>query len=219
MHFRFICLLERLYTCLTSDDTDHTKVGNILADLFDLITIFKNEFSTVQKSKKGFVSDHKCELFIIHDVLVGKLKKSLMSKMSKNNCVQARMCHHSLFRFLEIKQPMKRFASLPTELCQEFCQGITYFTHDILPPTKENMKRCFLEMLIYDAIYLNTFHRQDLKHLYALRTMEQQYKKNFNNTTIGIHIHYTDLIHPQRLSMYCDKCTFEIMWKTNKQNL
>lgn len=153
------------------------------------------------------------------------MKKTFLNKGLYND---ARQCHDTLFGAICLKQPNKRFASLPTKLCQEFCKGITYFQYDMPFPdhpfyhrdnscgtkkveafakfkdsaSKEYLKTCYIERLVYDAIYINTFYEQDIGHKHELKLMEQLYQKYYDHATITVSLTYERLIYPISLMIF-----------------
>jgi hypothetical protein len=58
------------------------------------------------------------------------------------------------------------------------------------------LKRCYIERLIYDKIYTNTLHEQDLAHLAELMSVERLFQNYFKGQTIFVNIRYKDVIYP-----------------------
>lgn len=226
--FTLICqFISKFHTYITIDNTNKRYCDEIL----ELALKEAKEFKKAVISDKlfdndSFINTNKGELFKIHNILVGPTKDLYMSQKTKSN---ARACYDVIFNAINLKQPKRRFATLPTDLCQEFCKGITYFSHDepfherpfyhrddscgtgtktakdkfskVNTNTREYVKKCYLERLIYDSIYTNTFHQQDLGHMQELRTMELLYQKYFDMSTIMIHITYEGMIYPIQLKV------------------
>jgi hypothetical protein len=66
---------------------------------------------------------------------------------------------------------------------------------------KKFVRTCFIERLIYDSIYNNTFHQQDLGHLHELKTVEQIYEKYYRYHDLELRVRYDDDNYPIMLSI------------------
>ena len=64
------------------------------------------------------------------------------------------------------------------------------------------VRNCYIERLVYDNIYTNTFYRQDLGHLVELKSMEQMHDSYYKNESIGIKIRYRDEVYPESLHLH-----------------
>lgn len=225
LHFDHVFAgVMKMHKYVSTMNVDQDKVKSMIAECIKAAQNFKN------KLPKNFdvnelIDSRKGEMFKINDILVGKNRDIFIHAGHHNDC---RKCNDILFGALGIKQPKKRFAHLPTDLCQEFCKGITYFSYDEpfeespfyhrsdscgtstktakekfkSNTTREYVKRCYLERLIYDAIYTNTFHSQDIEHMHELDTMARLYQKFFQGASINVHLSYTSFIYPHQLIVY-----------------
>lgn len=61
---------------------------------------------------------------------------------------------------------------------------------------KKFVRTCYIERLIYDDIYNNTFHQQDLGHLHELKTVEQIYEKYYPKHNLYFKMKYDDDNYP-----------------------
>jgi hypothetical protein len=63
---------------------------------------------------------------------------------------------------------------------------------------KDNLKRCYIERLIYDNIYTNILHLQDPQHYRELKEIERLYQDYFREN-VNIRIKYQDNFYPIEL--------------------
>lgn len=183
--------------------------------------IHKSMHKFVRENKKmknidEFISKHSGELLRLHDILVGSFAKIYANTVNLKNL---RSLHDSFFGILSIHSPGKKFQNVPTQLFTAFIQGITYFENEkerAFPVyhrsiscgsksktveekfrnyDKSNLILCLIERLIYDNIYTNTFHRQDLGHLFELKKVEREYQDSFPGNQIKIDIEYEKHIY------------------------
>jgi len=71
---------------------------------------------------------------------------------------------------------------------------------------KHITRKCFIERMIYDNIYTQVFHFQDLGHLLELKKMERLNDRYYKNESVTINIKYDDdFIYPERLRIVIDK--------------
>ena len=72
--------------------------------------------------------------------------------------------------------------------------------------TKETKKaaieRCYIERLIYNDIYMNTFRRQDIEHMVELETIERLYEDLHGFNHIYIKVFYTKHTYPVKLVIH-----------------
>lgn len=234
---KLVSLVEDVQGFFLQDGIDvDGKLQMFVVDLDSIIQRFSN-ISLDTYDIQTFINVNKANLFRIYDTLVGTFKNTYYKNTRHES--KLRSCCDRLFRtILNIKQPKKRFASLPTDLSTEFCKGITYFkneTHgddeqpfyhrdascgskrftasekfhqlhsntnvDILRK-KTYSRRCYLERLIYDVVYTNTFHHQDIGHLHELQIMERIHDCYFPSDCLNIHIDFVDGIIPAKLHIY-----------------
>lgn len=66
------------------------------------------------------------------------------------------------------------------------------------------LERCYIERLLYDAIYTTIFYKQDLGHLRELKNIERLYQEKNKGQTIKVEVDFHNLIFPASL---------EITWK------
>ena len=64
---------------------------------------------------------------------------------------------------------------------------------------KAKVRKCYLERTIYDQIYNDILHYQDLPHFAELRKMERYYQDNYNERRITALIYYRNQIEPESL--------------------
>ena len=193
-----------LITHTTTDNTNSAKVSSLLKDIDTIVnSITSKPDQTIDI--KQVAHKNQAYLFKIQDALVGQFAKLYLAP---SVLVTSRKTHDKLFNYFNIKQPRKRFAHLPTFLATTFCKGITFFSHnsgierkpyyhreDSL--TKEQIKTCLIERLIYDKIYTHVFYKQDLE----LKTIEIMFQNNYPNLKIDIDITFSDGIHPNSMTI------------------
>jgi hypothetical protein len=180
-----------------------------------LIKNIQKEFSHITKLRdtSSFVTRHLTKLYKIHEILVGSYAKLYLSSRELSHL---RSIYDGFFQTtLGLKRFPTKIKFLPTKITQEFCQGITFFkdqyerkAHPFYHRVsscgtnsktaqekfsfKNSVKLCFLERAIYDQVYINLLHYQDLAHLKELRIMEQYYDTYFPNEVIIIKISFND---------------------------
>lgn len=69
---------------------------------------------------------------------------------------------------------------------------------------KTYIKKCYLERLIYDKIYIDTMYQQDIGHLHELKETERLYDNYFPNETTNIKVLYNKA-NPIKLKIYIEK--------------
>ena len=207
-------IYKKISQVITYATTNKDKVLFILNDIDTIINSIKLDAS---KDIKQIIYTNQGYLFKIHDVLVGKFAKLYLSPPV---LTIARKVHDKLFNLFNIKQPRKRFAYLATFLATNFCQGITYFSNNSgierkpyyhrdnscgdfnrqkTSLTKDQLKTCYIERLIYDKIYTHVFYEQDLGHLYELKSIEVLFQNIFKKLELNIIIKFSDGIHPDSI--------------------
>jgi hypothetical protein len=89
---------------------------------------------------------------------------------------------------------------------------------------KTASKLCYIERLIYDAIFTNIRKRQDLSHLDELRRTERIYQDYYRSESISVQLQYDDTsslvpvkliittVHPNRLMID----TYDKSWASDK---
>lgn len=162
----------------------------------------------------AFIEKHMTKLFKIHEASVGTYAKLYLDKAS------IRDLRSSYDKFFGKVLGLKRFPSkikyMPTTITTEFCKGITSFEDQYeknahpfyhreescgskgLPAqqkfsseqTKRAVRLCYLERFIYDKVYLNVMHEQDLVHLKELKMMERFYQNYFPGYRLNIEMAY-----------------------------
>jgi hypothetical protein len=220
-------LTQEFKTYLISNRVNLDKELRIFGDKITKATI-KWCKQINEMNRETFISQNKVKLFSIHDTLCGSLK-GLYFKDDKHTML-LRSCHDKIFRTcLNIKQPARRFATLANELATSFCHGITYFgaTSETpfyhreescgdkaktasekfaLAPSQQMARLCYIERVIYDKIYTNTFYKQDVRHMYELESMARIYDSYFPGENIQINISFKDDIQPIKLTiLYYEK--------------
>jgi hypothetical protein len=210
--------VNELVKYTTTDNTNQAKIATVLKDIETLANTMLGKHDK-NVDIKQVVQTHQAYLFKIHDVLVGKFAKLYMSP---DLLVKTRKIHDKIFNIFNIKQPRKRFAHLPTFLATTFCKGVTFFANDTgidrkpyyhrddscgsfdkqkKSLTKEQLKTCYIERLIYDKIFTHVFYEQDLGHLYELRAMELLFQDAYKHLKIDVDIGFSDGIHPDTLTI------------------
>lgn len=171
------------------------------------------------KNIKDYIENNQSYLFMIHDVLVGQFCKTYVS--DKETLNKLRQSHDSFFQCFRITCPGKKFARITTWLSTNFCKGITFFENDAgineipfyhrdqscgskkrsaIEKFKDSknkykhiyVRNCYIERKIYDMIYINTMHRQDINHLFELKMIEKIYQDYYQNENLSINISYFD---------------------------
>ena len=164
----------------------------------------------------GFVAMHMTKLYKIHEIIVGTYAKLYLSDRERTIF---RTPYDSFFQnTLKLKRFPTKIKFLPTQITTEFCQGITYFKteHDKKahpfyhryescgPNTltaqskfssaqvKNAVKLCYLERAIYDQVFTNLLHYQDIAHLKELRIMQQYYDQYFPYEPLYIKVNFND---------------------------
>lgn len=89
-------------------------------------------------------------------------------------------------------------ANVPSN--QKFVERITNSSLD-RKRKHVTIRRCYIERLIYDVIYSNTFYKQDIQHLHELKSVEQLHDSYYKDESVSIKIKFRDDIYPERLSI------------------
>lgn len=189
-----------------------TSLTRYKKTLMDLVKSFKTRYHKDKQCMQDIINQEPARLFKIHDILVGKAAKLYIKDTST-----FRQVHDILFtECLGIKVPRKRFANLATQLATKLCEGLTYFANDTGiqevpfyhrdtscgPKDRRNMSRkefvrmCYIERLIYDAVYTFVFYEQDVKHLIELRNIERLFQDHFKGHDITVKVSASDDLHP-----------------------
>lgn len=186
--------------------------------------------SLKHKNIKDFCKSNLTTLYYIHETLVGDMFKTYLS--NAENMKELRSFNDKLFTsILGIRKPKIYFARLPTLVATEFCKGITFFKNnagkDKIPfyhrdsscgdisetaeqkfinSSNQNktvfLKNCYIERYIYDIVYTEIIHRQNLEHRYELNKTERMYQDAYPQETIKVFVffdHY--LIEPNHLTI------------------
>jgi hypothetical protein len=66
---------------------------------------------------------------------------------------------------------------------------------------KAYVLKCYLERLIYDKIYTNTFHQQDIGHLHELQVMARVFQDYFPGEGIIVDIEFKNQLYPVKLNI------------------
>lgn len=169
-----------------------------------------------------FVNQNKGKLYRIYYILA-KESKLYMSDKSQQRDLSVKVLH--LMHILHILNVKTFFERLPTDYLTDFCKGITYFDGEEISErpfyhrasscgtgsqtaeqkfnkskaNKSKVYKCYLERTIYDAIYNDILHYQDLPHLAELRKMERFYQDHFKEGRINAFIVYKNEIEPVSL--------------------
>jgi hypothetical protein len=194
-----------------------------------------------------FSGNHQTILYFIHESLVGSFFKTYLKNCGNSH--NLRSFHDKLFtKLLHIRNPKVFFRQLPTFIATEFCEGITFFknnsgkesipfyhrdyscgdktktaTEKFVNAENDNkvhfLKNCYIERYIYDIIYTQVTHQQNIEHLHELKIIEQMYQDKHPNEKLKIFIDFDkDLTEPKTLTVmteYIDKkyITTEIFMK------
>jgi hypothetical protein len=202
------------------------KITKKLIDKLEIkVNLLSRQFEKFDIDIKSFINEKQGYLFHIHEILVGTFSKTYV-KDFESDIIKIRSVHDKLFKkCLNISQPRHRFGRLPTWLFSNFCKGITYFKNNIgideipvyhreqscgskemtasekfVESDNKNkqiyLRNCYIERFIYDQIYINTFHNQNIEHLIELRQIERLYQNAFPYENLVIKVSYRDDIHP-----------------------
>lgn len=191
--------------------------GKQFQDLIDAIYNEFKKFKTISiHDTKGFVDKHLTQLYKIHEIIVGTYAKLYFTN---TEIAQLRNRYDSFFqKTLGLKRFPAKIQFLPTKITQEFCQGITLFQDNFEKDAhpfyhrsescgardktasekfssdrvKNAVKLCYLERTIYDQVYINLLHYQDLGHLRELRIMEQYYDQYFPNESLIVKVKFNE---------------------------
>ena len=193
--------------------------------MVDILLLLKSTPLIAKQTPKAdvaqFVSKNKGDIYRVYYIL-SKETELYMSDKSYRTDVVRQTLH--LMHMLGITNVKKFLERLPTDYLTEFCRGITYFQGEEITErpfyhresscgpgslsavqkfgTKANkakVYKCYLERKIYDAIFTDILHYQDLPHLSELKTMERYYQDNFNEKRITVVIGYKNQIEPVTL--------------------
>lgn len=179
---------------------------------------------------KDFSEKHQIILYFIHESLVGSFFKTYLKNCSDSH--KLRSFHDKLFtNILHISNPKIFFKHLPTFIATRFCQEITFFrnnsgidnipfyhrnascgdktktaTEKFVDAANDNklnfLKNCYIERYIYDVIYTQVTHQQNIEHLYELKAIEQMYQDAYPHEKLKIVLDFDkDLIEPRSLTM------------------
>ena len=169
---------------------------------------------------KALINEEAARLFKIHNILVGKIGKLYITDITT-----FRKPHDILFtECLGIKVPRKRFSFLPTQITTNLCKGITFFANDTGinevpfyhrdtscgPKDRRNMthkefvRMCYIERLIYDAVYSFVFYEQNIEHLVELRNVERAFQDYFKGYSITVRVYAPDDLYPNKVMITSD---------------
>jgi hypothetical protein len=62
------------------------------------------------------------------------------------------------------------------------------------------LKKCYIDRLIYDAIYNQILHMQDIQHLYELQNISRLFQDYFNES-INVKLKYRNMIYPYEVEI------------------
>lgn len=190
-------------------NTEHF-ITDLSIKLGTQITKFQREIRSINVNVLDFVQDNQAHLFYIHESLAGVFCKTYVRENASLQTLRG--IHDRLFTAcLNIRHPKRRFTHLATWISGKFCKGITYFEDDIEydegPKTRTStekfidspselkkiyVRNCYIERRIYDLIYTNTMHRQDIAHLYELKVIEKIYQDYYPNEYLSINLKFFD---------------------------
>lgn len=162
-------------------------------------------------------------LYKIYDTTVGQFAKLYRS----DDITFFRPCVDTLFqKTFKVSNAATRFNMLPTAIFTEFCKGITYFQKDIINErpiyhrenscgsksinykskfslaTRDALKKCYIERLIYNAIFENILHYQDSSHKRELRNIERLYQDYFPKEQIILTVDFINITDPVNVTIY-----------------
>jgi hypothetical protein len=195
----------------------------------------------------AFIEDNIGQIYRFHETLAGVYGKTYMDSKQINDC---RSPHDTVMQnVLNIKRPSRRFQHMPTKIFNKFVRGITYFASESVveqpiyhrdascgsanldyitkfvnrSATADSLERCYIERLIYDAIYTTVYYKQDLGHLQELRNIERLYQERNSGITIRVEVNFHNLILPAELvirwTKAWDKTITEIYSKNNNDQV
>lgn len=167
------------------------------------VTRLIKHLTSSQINKDAFISSNTIELYILNDVLthLRQFNSNIYEKL------QAQTLHERLFRnCLGITNIEQRLKDLPYMLATKFCKGITLFKErgEVSSSTGASYSRNeFIQALIYDHIYFNTFNSRDISALKELNDKRIEFESHNKQKEIFviINIGYEERIYPVRLEV------------------
>ena len=194
-------------------------------NIIDIITNFNilNNFisnNRINLNLDKFKEAYLGELYIIHDITVGKFARAYSTR---DVIDKFRSIHDRLFQNnLRLYNLDAKFRTIPTKLFSEFCKGITYFSDEVVGSPiyhrnsscenstitksinftceknkkKQYVKRCYLERLIFDKIYAEILHEQNIEHYVELKRVERIFQDTWPNESIQINLSYKSYLYP-----------------------
>jgi hypothetical protein len=229
-HFLFpkVIIMENAYTIfLDKIDKFRQNLRSSINNPSDILLHLNDlhvQMMTVTKVKiitDDFVETHKITLFRIYNTLTGSYRSNYFNHV-KEGVTLARSVNDIFFKtYLGINNPKKRFSHIPTLLATGFCKGITYFktnnrsescgqkdmpalndSKTVQMEKKTYLRKCYIERFIYNDVYTNVMHEQDVGHLVELQTIERLYQDYFPVETLAIKVTYNkDYFYPQTLTI------------------
>ena len=206
----------------TTEQRAQPHMNKIIALLISIPLLAKQ---TPKPDVLLFVEQNKGTIYRIYYILA-KGTELYISDSSQQKALGTKTLH--LMHMLHILNVKRFFERLPTDYLTDFCKGITYFKGEVVSERpfyhrdsscgtgsltsqqkfsnskadkslKNQVYKCYLERTIYDRIFTDILHYQDIPHLAELRKMERYYQDNFEERRIFAFIGYKNQIEPTSL--------------------
>jgi hypothetical protein len=194
----FLRLKELVHKYRDDRLSSHYQNGPIIACIAQVVAIAMRQ---PQVTLDSFWDQHVGNMCVIHDTLAGKhFAKEFLSKDERD------VFRMEVNRLLSVFRRRPSFLELPTAVFNEFCKGITYFDNELRVECpafadKATVRLCYIERLIYDAIYSQILYKQDTSHLVEKQAMDRLQQDYFPTENISIEIAYNDVVFPVGLTI------------------
>ena len=192
------------------------SVQKIYNDIIQQITTIQ-----IPNDKEKFKQENIFILYKLYDTFLGHYASERIHKDNRNHM------HKILYSFynkIGIFKPKIYFNYIPTKVFDNFIKGISYFENE--NPTekpayhrqascgssiiesdikfnsetsKQMVKKCYIERLIYNELYEHFLHQQNISHIRELKRISMFYFTYFPDDNILIKIKYNKFFYPYQL--------------------
>jgi hypothetical protein len=216
----------REYIIFNRIDLDAKTVQH-MAIISSQLDLLLKSFKSNETDIPLFIKENQGDLFLIHNTLMGLFKKLYFSNCihAKTRPIHDRL-FNALHIKSPFKRFVYLPTTLCTMFCQgvtyfktdklskdslfyrdESCADkhiIAYakFASDLyltLEEKKTYVASCYIERLIFDAIYTNTLNTKDASHIRELQIMARLFEEYFHGETIDVKITFVNTIYPIKL--------------------
>ena len=207
--------VDRLKDYMTKNNLDEKVFAQIIKDI-------EKHINDVQKTSEHDIHNCQCQLLRVHLVFTGKFPKlhlhtrhiqtlrKLHDKLFHSLSIKKPSVYFNrlpTYLFTTFMRGITYFtheiANVPVYHRNVSCgeKTKTFTEKFVIQQTNSNVsakkkkaivKLCFIERKVYDMIYQNTIHEQDLGHLYELKNVERLFEQYHPGENLTLKIEYDD---------------------------